>query len=272
MKDYILNKIKNCYEISDPYKILIIDDIFPEDIYSKINKYVIENIPKNENEYVQHGEAGQRKNISINKENDLYKYLEIFLEKDIINYICDKFDYNHDRNFEFIKENNCPTLNYIKKYYCYRCHTDSGSRVFTLLFYIPINNIESGKDGTNIFAWKQFLENNIISDIDDKIFDDKIVSKQENPLNHKLYNIHNKHYWSNKNNLKYLFTINSKPNRLVIFPTINNYKYYHNYGPFENNNRCSILFPYLLNRDIVNNYRKEETKKLQKKYPNLNLK
>ena len=61
--------------------------------------------------------------------------------------------------------------------------------------------MESDKDGTNIYAWKQFLDYNIISNIDEKIFDDKIISKQVNPLNNELYNIHNKHYWSNKNNL-----------------------------------------------------------------------
>ena len=49
--------------------------------------------------------------------------------------------------------------------------------------------MESSKDGTNIYAWKQFLDYNIISNIDEKIFDNKIISKYENPLNHKLYNI-----------------------------------------------------------------------------------
>lgn len=255
MKEYILNQIKNSNIISEPDNILIIDNIFPKEIYKKIHNFVLNNIPKSKKEFVLHGQAGYRNNIILDKTHCISEYMNIFLDKDIVNIICDKLNYKYSREFNF--KNSPPTLSYIKKDFIYRAHTDSGSRAITLLLYTPIFNKESVMDGTSIYRYKN-IDN---TEININKYEHLIKKLEINPtkqLNYKKYNIHK---WSNTNNLDYLYNVISKPNRIVIFPTTNNYTHVHSYGPFESTLRAAILFPYNLNNDLLNTYNEDYEKK-----------
>ena len=79
MKEYILNQIKNSNIISEPDNILIIDNLFPNEIYKKIHKFVLNNVPKNKTELILDGESGYRKNIILDKNQCISEYMNIFL-------------------------------------------------------------------------------------------------------------------------------------------------------------------------------------------------
>jgi hypothetical protein len=255
MKEYILNQIKNSNIISEPDNILIIDNLFPNEIYKKIHKFVLNNVPKNKTELILDGESGYRKNIILDKNQCISEYMNIFLDKDIVNIICDKLNYIYSREFNF--KGTPSTLSYLKKDFMYRVHTDSGSRAITLLFYTPIFNNESVMDGTSIYRYKN-IDN---SEININKYENLIKKLEINPTKQLNYKKYNKHKWSNVKNIDYLYNVIYKPNRLVIFQTTNNYTHVHSYGPFESYLRTAILFPYNLNYDLLVSYNKDYEEK-----------
>lgn len=155
---YVANKFAAAEFACDPFKHLIIDNIFPQDVFDSItqNKITSDQLPSmKEVRYLPRGYSEARKAISIinNPEyipigtKPFWQSLGNWFVGDFTDLVISKFNITKPYTVNVLYTRD-------ERGYQLGPHTDKPSKIMTLLFYIP-SQPTNQKFGTTIFTPKQ---------------------------------------------------------------------------------------------------------------------